>query len=221
MQLPSCGQVHRKKPTVFKTLPVRFVSPLGLCTLVENIKLLQVSDSRISSKLIVDSSRTGELHLKAMFYVYLLRQCSTLLKLSTDNLFCLQSDVQIGLFWLRVGQVIRHNSLWTIHGFGSVATWTGLWWKRWGWGGGVSSQTWALGFNTYIKEYGAWIHNSCEPPVSHFARKFVSPWRRNGRGGGGGARCFRVRPACVVVLRVCPSQNITANQCSLHVIFCT
>ncbi len=56
------------------------MTPLTLCTLGKNRKLPQVSDSKIISKLIVDSSRIGELPLKATFYVYVLRLRSTLLK---------------------------------------------------------------------------------------------------------------------------------------------
>ena len=56
------------------------MTPLTLCTLGKNRKLPQVSDSKIISKLIVESSRTGELALKATLYMDVLRLRSTLLK---------------------------------------------------------------------------------------------------------------------------------------------
>ncbi len=96
MQLPSSGRVHRKVHTIFK--PVGFVSPLKLCTLGENTKLFLVSDSRKISKLIVDSSGTKELLLKAVFSVYMFRLRGSLLKLKVPTA------------WLALTQRVTHTA---------------------------------------------------------------------------------------------------------------
>ncbi len=75
--------LQKKKSHCFQNSTGWVCEPFQILTFGKFWELPQVSVSRIPSKLTVDSSRTGKLHLRVTCHMYVLRPRSTLLKLST------------------------------------------------------------------------------------------------------------------------------------------
>ncbi len=100
MQLPSFGRVLRSENKQNFTLFLRpylgFESPLKVDNFKKKKRLFRFLTQEIVNST-VDFSSTGELHMQATCYLYVLRLRSVLLKLPKHGIFDVHVDVDVAM----------------------------------------------------------------------------------------------------------------------------